>query len=132
MKWLQSPYWTRPEPVYLDIPQGPGRPLAEHEPTAETSMTEVVREHLGHKEGFINVAAGSGALTVEQFVQSYIDYAKLLTESPYAKYTCANFDAEARGNYWAGFVIDTLKQIQYGGPDASESVYDIWTRIAKG
>ena len=126
MTWLDptKAFYTPPFGTYLDIAAGIGTPAAQHVPTAETAMQEQAREFITYSTGFINGAAGSGSLTESQFIDSLVAYAKTLTASEYAQFTCVGFDPEARGQFWANFVISQLKMIQFGV--GSMSVFDVW------
>jgi hypothetical protein len=128
-EWIKEPFYTVPPEVIVEIPA-----VGNYPPTtkqiAETLMHENTRELLEYPPGFLNGAGGSGALTTQQFRDSIVGYAKWLTTSPYAVYTCVDFDPVVRGNWHADKVIATLKRIAAVAWMSSEtgSVYDVWLR----
>lgn len=128
--WLSPPYYTRPDPVFVNVPQTGNYPSS-RQAMAETMMEDNTSMVLGWPVGFLFGAAGMGNLTPKQFVDSLITYAQGLLTSPYAAITAAGFDPIGRAVFHANLIFDALKRIPAGNwlPNESRSVYDVWNQV---
>lgn len=123
MNWLKQPFYEQPECIYVNTPDGV-------KPLAESMMQVLTMQALGTPNGFAWKAPWSGALTPEQLIQSFIDYAKTLTGYSYSPFTTLGFNPTARGIYYANLVIEKLRQVPatyaVSGADPNASLYDVW------
>ncbi len=128
MEWLKSPYYVRPDPVFVNVGQTGNYPPS-RQPMAETMMQDLTAQFLGWPAGFVFGAAGSGNRTPKQLLDDILAYAVALTQSQYSAVTCADFDPTSRAVFYAGLIFDTLKGIPAGSwlPNDARSVYDVWT-----